>query len=118
MLFLPLFALWLWQTLDAQNARRLDNEGVLVASNVEGRCTQEHLSSRPNYHAGRRSPYADIDNGPSYVFTNSYSIIFDLPGVGLVRQGVDQAIYEKMTEGKSISLRYLPDNPRICRLEW
>lgn len=119
-LFLPLFALWLWQTLDAQNARRLDNEGVLVASSVEGRCTQEHLGPRPNYHVGlgRRPMYDEIDNGPSYVFKNSYYIIFDLPGVGLVRQGVDQAIYEKMTEGKSISLRYLPDNPWICRLEW
>ncbi len=121
LLFLPLFVVWLWQTLDAQNARRLDNEGLLVVSAVAGRCTQENLTARPNYYrAYRRSSWKndDVDRGPNYVFKNSYYIVYDLPGVGLVRSEVDKNTYDRMHDGSPIHLRYLPDNPRICRVEW
>ncbi|MBN2389868.1 MAG: hypothetical protein JXR84_04045 [Anaerolineae bacterium] len=115
MILLPIFTLWIWQTINYWNARRLDNEGVWVNSVVEGHCTREGVGYAP-----KNGSYDDDDDDSSVnsISTISHYIIYDLPGVGLVRQGVDKTIYDRVNDGSSIKLRYLPDSPRICRVEW
>ncbi|MBN2389869.1 MAG: hypothetical protein JXR84_04050 [Anaerolineae bacterium] len=90
---LPCLALGAGQLTRYRNARRLDDEGMQVTTRV-----LDHYT------------HTDSDG-------NSYYIIYELPGVGRVRQAVTRKVQAQLSPGSPIRLTYLPDNPRIFRME-
>jgi len=74
-------------------ARRLDAEGVQTVTQIV-----DHYS------------HADSDG-------TSYYIIYDLPGMGRVRQLASRNVQNRYPVGSTVRLLYLPDNPAIFRVE-
>ncbi|MBN2004188.1 MAG: hypothetical protein JXA21_12600 [Anaerolineae bacterium] len=90
---LPCLALGAGQLNRYRHARRLDAEGMQAITRIMEHYTEE-----------------DSDG-------NTYYIIYELPGMGPVRQATTRNFQARHPVGSSVQLLYLPDNPLIFRLE-
>lgn len=77
---------------EQRRARRLDIEGVTTTSALLD-CYESSDSESTTYY-----------------------IAYDLPGVGPVRQFLEEPVYQRLKPGDKIQIVYLPDMPKLFRL--
>ena len=77
-----------------RTAQRLDDEGLPATAPLLD-CWQEEASDSVTYYAA-----------------------YELPGVGPIRQSVDNTTYARLHVGDVIRLVYLPDRPKAFRVQW
>lgn len=75
-------------------AQRLDTEGVTVTTSIV-------------------DLYESSDSDGS-----SYYVAYEVPSRGHIRHGVSRGIYRRLRVGETITVRYLPDNPKLFRPVW